>query len=595
MASDAPHDTLATAAEEFFELQNRHDPLNASLLGLTEYDALLPDLRPEADAEAVRGFRRVVEAAAAAAPATDAERVDAAVLGWMAGAAADDADARASGRPTPRRRATSRRSGWSSRPCPRRRCPTTTPATVCCTGCPASPPTSTPSASAGSGRPGSGGCRPRPVWGRPSRSSRPTSSARSPRTCCCPRGSRATASARRRWCRTRSGRRCGGWSTPSSASCCPSPAARTPSASGRCPAAAEGYRAAVARHTSLPLTPEEVHAHRARGAGAARRRLGDDRRPRRWAISDPAEVRAALRADPGLRFETREQIVATVTEALTVPWRPRRGWSPTSAIGACTIEEIDPEEADSAALAYYRPPSDDGSRPGAHCVLTVDPTARFRFEYEALAFHEACPATTCRSPRPRRSPTCPATAATSTRSSGPTSRAGVCTPSGSQTSSVCTPRPSPVSACLVRRLRACRLVVDTGMHAWAGPRRAMAFMRENTATPEANVRNEIDRYIGWPGQALAYMTGKREILRLREEPGPGRRPVRHRRVPRRGAGGGAVAVDRPRRRRRALGARHRLSDRVSADRRAPAPPAVPRPRRRTGAVGCRRRRRGRGR
>ena len=42
-------------------------------------------------------------------------------------------------------------------------------------------------------------------------------------------------------------------------------------------------------------------------------------------------------------------------------------------------------------MAYYRPPAVDGSRPGAHCLLATDPTERFRFEYEALAFHESVP------------------------------------------------------------------------------------------------------------------------------------------------------------------------------------------------------------
>jgi uncharacterized protein (DUF885 family) len=66
-------------------------------------------------------------------------------------------------------------------------------------------------------------------------------------------------------------------------------------------------------------------------------------------------------------------------------------------------------------------------------------------------------------------------------------------------------------------LRACRLVVDTGMHYYGWSRqRAVDFMWSHTATTASNVANEIDRYIGWPGQALAYMIGRLEIGRLRD-------------------------------------------------------------------------------
>jgi uncharacterized protein (DUF885 family) len=66
-------------------------------------------------------------------------------------------------------------------------------------------------------------------------------------------------------------------------------------------------------------------------------------------------------------------------------------------------------------------------------------------------------------------------------------------------------------------LRACRLVVDTGMHYYGWSRSAaIDFMWRNTATTRANVTNEIDRYIAWPGQALSYMIGRREIRRLRD-------------------------------------------------------------------------------
>jgi uncharacterized protein (DUF885 family) len=66
--------------------------------------------------------------------------------------------------------------------------------------------------------------------------------------------------------------------------------------------------------------------------------------------------------------------------------------------------------------------------------------------------------------------------------------------------------------------RACRLVVDTGMHAFGWTRQqALDFMTENTALSEHEIRTEVDRYIAWPGQALAYKTGELEIKALRRK------------------------------------------------------------------------------
>ncbi len=64
--------------------------------------------------------------------------------------------------------------------------------------------------------------------------------------------------------------------------------------------------------------------------------------------------------------------------------------------------------------------------------------------------------------------------------------------------------------------RACRLVVDTGIHAFDWPRdRAVQFMLDNTALSELNINNEVDRYIAWPGQATAYKIGELKIRALR--------------------------------------------------------------------------------
>jgi uncharacterized protein (DUF885 family) len=67
-------------------------------------------------------------------------------------------------------------------------------------------------------------------------------------------------------------------------------------------------------------------------------------------------------------------------------------------------------------------------------------------------------------------------------------------------------------------LRAVRLVVDTGLHALGWRRQeAVEFMAAHVPLPERFLADEVDRYIVMPGQALSYLTGQRELLRLRDE------------------------------------------------------------------------------
>jgi uncharacterized protein (DUF885 family) len=64
--------------------------------------------------------------------------------------------------------------------------------------------------------------------------------------------------------------------------------------------------------------------------------------------------------------------------------------------------------------------------------------------------------------------------------------------------------------------RAVRLVVDTGMHAKGWTReQAIDYFRANTALGDADIKAEVERYIAWPGQALAYKVGQLKILELR--------------------------------------------------------------------------------
>jgi uncharacterized protein (DUF885 family) len=284
------------------------------------------------------------------------------------------------------------------------------------------------------------------------------------------------------------------------------------------PGGAEGYQAAVRRHTTTELTAEQIHqigldvlaGLRAEWAELGGRVLGTTEVP---------EILARLRDDPALRFTDSAQIVATVTDALARAEAARDDWFPAFDIPRCVIEEIDPVEAGNAPLAYYRPPAAGGQRPGAHCVLTVSPQERFAYEYEALAFHESTPGHHLQ------------IATNQTLAGLPDFRryldAEVCgfvegwglycerlaDEMGLYTSDL-----QRLGMLSFDAWRACRLVVDTGMHHYGWSRsRAIQFMWENTATTRANVISEVDRYIGWPGQALAYMIGRREIRRLRAQ------------------------------------------------------------------------------
>ena len=283
------------------------------------------------------------------------------------------------------------------------------------------------------------------------------------------------------------------------------------------PGGDSGYRDAVRRHTTTDLTPAEIHQIgmdcladlKAEWAELGGRTFGTREVP---------EILSRLRSDRSLRFARGSQILDVVTKALLRAEEVRNDWFPVYQIADCTIEEINPIEAGSAALAHYRGPSADGSRAGAHCVLTTAPQDRFNYEYEALAFHESTPGhhlqlsvaqTLTHLPAYRRfldAEVC-----------GYVEGWGLYSERLADEMGLYTSDVSRLGMLSFDALRACRLVVDTGIHHLGWSRKqAMDFMWENTATTRENVRNEIDRYISWPGQALAYMIGRREISRLRK-------------------------------------------------------------------------------
>ena len=282
------------------------------------------------------------------------------------------------------------------------------------------------------------------------------------------------------------------------------------------PGGAEGYRAAVRKHTTTELAPEEIHQIGLDVLAA----LQDE-----WAelgekvlqVTDVPAIHERLREDRSLRFADSAQIVRTVTAALQRAEEARDSWFPRFDIPGCVIEEIDPVEAGNAPLAYYRPPAAGGKRPGAHCVLTTEPQQRYVYEYEALSFHESTPGHHMQIASSQTLPLPAFRRFLDAEVCGYVEGWGLYCERLADEMGLYTSDLQRLGMLSFDALRACRLVVDTGMHHHGWSRaQAMDFMWRNTATTQSNVRNEIDRYIGWPGQALAYMVGRREIRRLRE-------------------------------------------------------------------------------
>ncbi|MER7754173.1 DUF885 domain-containing protein [Kitasatospora sp. NPDC097643] len=296
------------------------------------------------------------------------------------------------------------------------------------------------------------------------------------------------------------------------------PDARPDEQAGVChvPGGTEGYADAVSRFTRPGLSPEEVHRIGLDTVAALREEFAE-LGGKVLGISTPEGVLTALREDRSLRFESEREIIALVDDALERARRASADYFRAYPIADCVTREIDPIEAETAPLAYYQPPG-PGGLPGTHWINTLRPDTRFRYEYEALAFHESVPGhhlqiavaqTLHHLPEFRQKASGQLTAHTEGW--------GLYTERLADEMGLYSSELSRFGMLSLDAVRAVRLVVDTGLHHLGWSRqRAIDYMRDNTATTENNVRNEIDRYIAWPGQATAYLIGRREIVRHRE-------------------------------------------------------------------------------
>lgn len=235
----------------------------------------------------------------------------------------------------------------------------------------------------------------------------------------------------------------------------------------------------------------------------------------RPALDLPA-VLTALRSDPALYFRTEEEVEEKAKASLA---------SAKSKLGAafgrlpkadCVVRRVPSYEAPYTTIAYYRPPS-PGEKPGEYFINVDHPERRPRFEAAVLAYHESIPGHHLQVALAQELAELPAFR----KHSEPTAYVEgwalyierVADELGLYDGDL-----DHLGMLSFDAWRASRLVVDTGLHARGWSRQqAIDFMAAHTALSLTNIENEVDRYIGWPGQALAYKVGQRKFLALRAE------------------------------------------------------------------------------
>jgi len=280
----------------------------------------------------------------------------------------------------------------------------------------------------------------------------------------------------------------------------------------------ELYRALINQHTGLSLAPEELHAAgMAEITGSLPAEYVDCGR-RQFATTDLPEIFARLVDDPGLRYRDRDEMLAHVDRCFAAAGEAMGDWFGLLPASPCVVTPIPDYLAADATLAYYSPPATDGSRPGEYHLNLHGAAERSRAVTAAVTFHEAIPGHHLQLAISAEQTDLPAFRRLSWGHSAFVEGWGLYAERLADEMGLYETDVDRLGLLANESWRASRLVVDTGLHAFGWSRqRAIDFIVENVPVTRNELVNDIDRYIGWPAQALAYKVGQREVLSLRSE------------------------------------------------------------------------------
>jgi len=269
-------------------------------------------------------------------------------------------------------------------------------------------------------------------------------------------------------------------------------------------------------YTTTQMTPDDIH------------RLGLNEvkriRDEMQLIIDELEFAGSfddflnfLRTDPQFYYDTPEELFngyLAVSKRIDPELVKLFGKLPRIPYG---LRAIPDNIAPDTTTAYYNRPAADGSRPGYYYVNLYRPEVRPKYEMEVLSIHEAVPGHHLQIALQMEMEEMPSFR----KYSGFTAFSegwGLYSESLGFEMGFYRDPYSHFGALTYDMWRAVRLVVDTGMHYKDWTRQqAIDFFKDNAAKTETDIVNEIDRYISWPGQALAYKIGQLQMLDLRKK------------------------------------------------------------------------------